>query len=103
VGKIVRFRPNSINYVGATHIYKIMDNLGQGADGVFKYGKGLGHGPSSARAARQVRRLNRKAGVDRYSYEVIHNFGGTGAAYRFETASIRKFGRHKPLGNKRYH
>ncbi|MFI2431196.1 DNRLRE domain-containing protein [Streptomyces sp. NPDC018693] len=89
-----------------SHVYKIIDNR---TGGVYKYGTGSGRvrngirkDGKSRRAEKQVRKLNRAAGSQRYSSHVIRTYRTVGEARDLERARIlkhiRRFGR-RPPGN----
>ncbi|MFF8773065.1 polymorphic toxin-type HINT domain-containing protein, partial [Kitasatospora sp. NPDC015120] len=95
---------NNLNCSCGSHLYKIYV---KGTNILHKYGTGTGskrHGlrldGKSKRAEKQVRKLNKKAGYEKYESKVLRRFGTVGAAKKVETAKIRKhtkrFGRRAP-------
>jgi len=94
---------NSYEYMGPTHVYEIRYKGVSGRAGVYKYGKGSKirkRDGKSARAERQVRKLNRDG--DLYESRIVKHHVSTKAARMDETRRIKRYtgwmGR-RPFGN----
>ena len=102
--RVGRITANSYKFMGRAHVYKIIDLHAKGANRIYKYGKGtkLLKAGGSARAQKQVRRLNR-VHPGRFTHQIIGHYQGTHAARMVETRLIRGYynttGR-LPRGNK---
>lgn len=92
VESVVKIHKNSLEYVGDTHVYRII-----GPDGkTYKIGESaqglrVSDG-ASIRAEQQVRALSKETG-DIYYSEVIKNYSNKADARQYETKVIERFRR----------
>ncbi len=89
-----RIHRNSYQYMGPTHVYKIVD-LEQPMNRfrLQKFGRGsvIRKDGKSARAEKQVRALNRDAGRQRFASQIIWKGVGTARGSKHESRLIRQY------------
>jgi hypothetical protein len=106
LARVEKVHKNSHQYVGKTHVYRIIDSdgktykIGESTQGVRK------KDGASIRAEQQARKLHEQTG-ERYETEVRRTFSTKKEAYEYETKLIKKFrevqGKDTLPGNKGDH